>query len=56
MKITKKDYYKKSKRDCPCCGWRGCSSNNRRKWLGHRERLKRLDAEMQSESPTNANT
>ena len=31
--MTKKDYYKKKHADCPCCGWRGCSRYNKRKWL-----------------------
>lgn len=41
--MTKKDYYKKKHRDCPCCGWQGHVRNNMRKWLSRRERLKRID-------------
>jgi len=32
--MTKKKYCKKSHVDCRCCGWKGRSDRNMRKWLG----------------------
>lgn len=34
--MTKKKYYRKRHRDCPCCGWQGHVLNNSRKWLAHK--------------------
>jgi len=45
MKITKKDYYKKKKNDCPCCGWHGMSETNRRKWLATKNTNKLMKEE-----------
>ena len=45
MKMTKREFYKKPLKKCPCCKWPGSVDEiGKRKWLsvkinGHRERL-----------------
>ena len=51
MELSKKDFYKKPLKKCPCCKWPGAIHEmGKRKWLsikihGHRERLSDLESE-----------